>query len=280
MSSLPSKAVRGVFELIGECRELGDDASLWANHLCRGMAQLLDADVTAAGQIGGVTRGSIENLGAVDGGWERGFNRDGWLNALRTFGENPFYHPCMVQGYQMAAAGATCVRQLAIYDPDGDWRRTEDYERTTQLMGCEDELFSFFRIATGIDDIQGLLLYRDARKPAFSEEERALFREIVDVVQPLIGGPLAGYREIRPTQLPPRVRQVLACLLEGDGDKQIASRLKLSVYTVRQYAKQIYRHFHVDGRNELMARWIKRAWGAKFAWRSGEVPEVVVEVPA
>jgi DNA-binding CsgD family transcriptional regulator len=75
--------------------------------------------------------------------------------------------------------------------------------------------------------------------------------------------------EPSPAALPPRVRQMLKCLLEGDGDKQAAVRLKLSRYTVNEYTKQIYRRFGVQGRAELLARWVKRGWGARCAWADG-----------
>jgi DNA-binding NarL/FixJ family response regulator len=89
------------------------------------------------------------------------------------------------------------------------------------------------------------------------------------MVAPLLGGSLARFSEPSPTALPPRVRQVLKCLLEGDGDKQAAVRLHLSRYTVNEYTKQIYRHFGVQGRAELLARWVRRGWGARCAWADG-----------
>jgi DNA-binding CsgD family transcriptional regulator len=71
-----------------------------------------------------------------------------------------------------------------------------------------------------------------------------------------------------PFELAPRVRQVLRCLLEGDGDKQIARRLGISPYTVNQYTKVIYRHFRVASRAELLALWIRRGYPKGFAWAS------------
>ncbi len=56
------------------------------------------------------------------------------------------------------------------------------------------------------------------------------------------------------------MRQVLACLLEGDGDKQIAARLRLSLHTVNEYTKVIFRHFGVRSRPELLTRWVRRKW--------------------
>jgi DNA-binding NarL/FixJ family response regulator len=61
-----------------------------------------------------------------------------------------------------------------------------------------------------------------------------------------------------PTKLPPRVRQTLACLLEGDSQKEVAARLGLSWETVHQYVKALYRHYRVASRAELLARVLRR----------------------
>ena len=54
--------------------------------------------------------------------------------------------------------------------------------------------------------------------------------------------------------------------LEGDTDKQAAARLGLTRHTVNQYAKLLFRHFGVRSRAELLARWVRRGWGGRFAW--------------
>lgn len=59
--------------------------------------------------------------------------------------------------------------------------------------------------------------------------------------------------------VPPRQRQVLACLLHGDSAKQVARRLGLSVHTVNEYVKALYRRFNVQSRAELMARFAGRS---------------------
>lgn len=89
------------------------------------------------------------------------------------------------------------------------------------------------------------------------------------LIAQLVGGTLAGFGEPSPSELAPRVRAVLACLLEGDSDKQVAARLKLSVFTVNQYVKVIFNHFGVSSRPELLARWVRRGWGNKGGWRAG-----------
>ena len=61
-------------------------------------------------------------------------------------------------------------------------------------------------------------------------------------------------------------REVLRCLLEGDSDKQVAARLKMSKHTANGHTKAIFAHFGVSGRAELLARWLRRGWGRRLAW--------------
>jgi DNA-binding NarL/FixJ family response regulator len=61
-----------------------------------------------------------------------------------------------------------------------------------------------------------------------------------------------------PPPLPPRLREALACLLEGDSEKQVARRLGLSRHTVHDYAKDLYRRLGVGSRAELMALCLRR----------------------
>jgi DNA-binding NarL/FixJ family response regulator len=42
--------------------------------------------------------------------------------------------------------------------------------------------------------------------------------------------------------------QTLACLLEGDSEKQVAARLGLSPATAHEYVTALYRHFGVQSR--------------------------------
>lgn len=53
--------------------------------------------------------------------------------------------------------------------------------------------------------------------------------------------------------LSPRLREVLRLILEGNCAKQIAYKLDLSLFTIQDYMKEIYRRYNVTGRNELHA---------------------------
>lgn len=62
-------------------------------------------------------------------------------------------------------------------------------------------------------------------------------------------------------ELPPRLSQTLAELLRGQAEKEIAAAWGLSRHTVHGYIKQIYSHFDVRSRGELLALWIERDAG-------------------
>jgi DNA-binding NarL/FixJ family response regulator len=58
--------------------------------------------------------------------------------------------------------------------------------------------------------------------------------------------------------LSPRLRQTLACLLDGDSEKQVAARLRLSRPTTHQYVTALYRHFGVRSRAQLLTHFLRR----------------------
>src|SRR4051812_8015579 len=75
------------------------------------------------------------------------------------------------------------------------------------------------------DEVSGTFLLRGSGRRNLTPREKAVVREAHAVLGPLVGGLLAWFAEPSPAALPPRARQVLRCLLEGDGDKQVAARL-------------------------------------------------------
>lgn len=68
-------------------------------------------------------------------------------------------------------------------------------------------------------------------------------------------------RQRRPETLPPRLRRTLERLLAGESEKTAARAMGISHHTVHEYVKQIYKHFGVNSRGELMAKWVKGMTG-------------------
>ena len=104
-----------------------------------------------------------------------------------------------------------------------------------------------------------LTLHRAAGERDFSPRERRLLLLAHAEVGRLIGPVLVRLDDpFSPTRLPPRVRETLSCLLDGDSEKQAAARMNLSRETVHQYVKALYRHYRVESRAELLARVLRR----------------------
>jgi DNA-binding CsgD family transcriptional regulator len=68
-----------------------------------------------------------------------------------------------------------------------------------------------------------------------------------------------NHGERTPPDLPPRLRQSLQCLLEGDSEKQIARKLGISRETAHKNVAALYRRFGVSSRGALLASMLKLA---------------------
>lgn len=258
--------LRVIYRLVGECRELGDDPAVWRRHLIARLASLTGAEFGVAGDLGVCDGSPRRDLGIADWGWSNGFNRDGWLEMLRVFQHNPLYNPLM-NAYidRMRPEGGVCLGRTEMI-PDHDWYRSDYFRSLHRVIGVDATLVCFRAVPGTADEFSEIYLARRMGERDFSARDRAMVLEAHVEIAPLVGRSLARFSDPRPSALAPRVRQVLKCLLEGDSDKQVAARLGISRYTVNQYVKVIFQHFGVESRPELLARWIKRGWGARCAW--------------
>jgi DNA-binding CsgD family transcriptional regulator len=262
--------VRAIVELVGACRELGDDAPSWRAHLIAGLARLAGADLGSTGEMGGCESPAPRDLGVTL--WTAdGLADPAVLEATAAeLRRDPAWAPVLLEYLgRSAGPGASCLTRRGLL-PDRAWYATRDYELVQRPCGLDHILWCFLALpGPSPGDRSGIILCRAAGRRDFSPRDCTLVREAHAAIAPLVGGPLARYAEPSPLELPPRSRQVLACLLEGDGDKQVAARLGMSPHTVNEHTKAIYLHFRVRGRAELLARWVRRGWGGRFSWSAG-----------
>lgn len=258
--------LRSVYRLAGECRELGDDPVLWRQRLFQGFRELVRADVSVDGEIAGYLNGPMRVAGFTDWGWEPGFDRDGWIRAYGDIQRVQKLSPVFPALREIVRSQETAALPRDRIVPDGVWYRSAEYELFRSVAGLEESLYLVHPIRGEDGRFSVMYACRATGCRPFTPREQEVARLLHAEVVPQIGASLASYDDPSPRALPPRARQVLLCILEGDGDKQIAARLGISVYTVNQYVKLIFRHFGVRSRAELMARWIRRGWAGGFAW--------------
>jgi DNA-binding CsgD family transcriptional regulator len=261
-SNLRIAEIRAIYQLASECRDLGDDPHRWRTHFAERLSETIGADLMFCVETAGCKGKQPQDLGVAEWGWESGFNRAGWLRALQEFQHNPFYSLGLQQYFRRFRKedGVTHSRRDLV--ADARWNRSFDRRVIHRAIGVDHVAWCFRTLRQPADEQAGVIALREEGSRDFAEREKAVLAAAQATIAPMIGGPLARFGEPAPSTLPPRVRQVLCCLLEGDGDKQTALRLGISPMTVNVYTKQIFRHFVVKSRAELLARWIRRGWGA------------------
>ena len=258
---------RAIFLLAGECRELGDEQACWRRHLLRRLAVLIDADLGFCGEMAGILAGRPRDLGFADCGYENGFSRAAQIEVYTRVAANPAIFEALCNYFQrLGSEDGLCLSARESLG-DATWDASGSYQLVHRPLGVDHALWCYRSLPRGDgDEFNALQLQRAPRRRDFSARDRALVREVQAAVTPMIGGPLARFADPTPMGLPPSMRRVLACLLDGDGDKRIAARLGLSLHTVNEYTKAIYRVFGVRSRPELLALWIRRGRPAPPPW--------------
>jgi DNA-binding CsgD family transcriptional regulator len=248
--------VRAVFRLVGECRELGADVHAWRRHLIAGLCRLTGALLGTAfeGKVA-LPEGVVTAVRADDVGWPCPAARRRYQEWL----DDPTVAPAQIEGpfYRLPAARVTQRREQLL--DNRVWFRSEFFNEVLRPFGLCDGLLSRFPLPGGWVFAVGMVHPSDV--PAAGRRESRLIHLTLREVEPLVGTALATAADPSPSALPPRQRQVLGCLLEGDGEKEAARRLKLRPDTLHEYVKAIYRRFGVSSRAELMALFLRRFRG-------------------
>lgn len=98
----------------------------------------------------------------------------------------------------------------------------------------------------------GIGFYRATERACFSERHRQIVETVTTEIRWLYGGGAPALRGGQTEKLTPRLRSVLALLLDGYRCGQIADLLHLSQHTVKGYIRDIYRHFGVNSQISLI----------------------------
>lgn len=236
----------------GELAEVKGGFATRCSHLVNRLCEVMDAQVGVAGVM---RDDPVSGSPVIMTGVQAGFldetsqrllgkyikeiethSRDPLLGVMRPSGPEPY----------------TIFRRGCVSDQN--WYGSEFVNEVKFRMKIDDAIYADYplhdlkvSVAFGLNRLRG-------DKP-FGEREQALlqllnrnlgwfYRQVVKEIRP--GTPV----------LPPALRRVLAELLTGASEKQIARTLELSKHTVHDHIKKLYVHFGVSSRPELMARFI------------------------
>jgi DNA-binding CsgD family transcriptional regulator len=227
--------IRSIQQIVEGCRDRGDDSAVWMRHFVDRLIVLLNAEGGKGIQI---ERSGLSGFHKVEHGDKPG---DFELSFLT----------------EIDSAILDRVRAQSTVDDDD-----------AVVLLCEGNgayegevrLTALATIAADPNSLQVVTLTRRPGSGCFGQQEVAAMAYAVELLVPLVGRSLAGIRDKRPSNLPPRVRQVLACLLAGNSAKETAKQLGISIFTVNQYATTLFSFYGVQGRVQLMSLWIARGW--------------------
>lgn len=256
--------LKHIYRLIGECLDLGTDATTWRRHMFDRLCRLTGSRVGSGGEMrnfwDGFFTGELQILDAVDAGWMEAEPRQRWLEYLAAGG--PQIDPIFRRLAALPKRRRLTRTRRQLMD-DQVWYASEqfnEYRRMSEVDHCINALNTLTALpqADCIGEVvHTITLHRSVGERDFSPRECRLVHWFHHELTPLIGRQLASADEPLLSHLAPRVRQVFACLLEGDSEKQVAHRLAIKRETVHQYVKTLYRHFGVHSRAELLARWFR-----------------------
>jgi DNA-binding CsgD family transcriptional regulator len=252
--SRPSwRQLRELYLLVGECCELGADPLAWRERMTEGLLRLLDAQVvlyTETEQVApfGEERFLVPRL-LVDCGWPCQSDRDALLEFMRT-GNPSMQGGWCVREYIHARRPVLGVHRRRYVDEPA-WYRGRFFNEAVRCSHVDHALMAQYRIG---NELEWFTVFRGLSEPDFNQRQIRLLRLFVREYVRLFGTRLALRGEPSVRELPPRVRQVLVCLMEGDSEKQAALRLGISPHTVHDYVKQLHHRFGVSSRGELLSR--------------------------
>jgi DNA-binding CsgD family transcriptional regulator len=247
--------VRAAYRLIGECRDLGSDPALWGPRLFEGLCQLIGAPAASGGEARWLRPHQPlkpKPLTAFQAGFDaRAYQA--FTAYLRVQG--PAADPLFCALGRVSGRLVTRTRRQLV--TDAVWYRSAAFTDYRRVARVDHHLASVYQTA-GDGAVSVISTHGALGDRPFSPRQVRLFDFFHRELGPLIGRALVSAGEPGPEKLSPRLRQTLACLLEGDSEKQVAHRLGLSPPTVHQYVTALYRHFGIRSRAQLLAHVIKR----------------------
>jgi DNA-binding CsgD family transcriptional regulator len=148
--------------------------------------------------------------------------------------------------------GRTVVRSDDHLCATEEWRCSQFYNEVLRPIRGDHELTSIAVLPDG-KSFSCIGFGRRLGHPPFGRRERQAVHLFHTELIELWRTPIRENGDAATAALPPRQRQTLKLLQEGLSEKQVASRLGLSVHTVHDYVKSLHQRFSVCSTPELVA---------------------------
>lgn len=246
--------VRAVQTVLDECSEMWSDAPAWQEHVARRAETL----------IGGhfaffllMEPEPIEGpvLPAIDLRTSTPANGLA-ANVIRSYsqvGPNP---PRARFVRQLVEQNGRCCVSFADFVPKEEFVSSAFFEKYMVPLGATEALNA---VCGGRSTpLLQLSVCRPVGDRTFGARERGVLAALADAIETRVEHRLSTSRQRGLHDLTPRQEQVLRLLLAGDGEKQVAYKLGVSVPVVHEHISNLHRYFDVHSRGELLAYFIHR----------------------
>lgn len=248
-NALPEENIRQVVRLLSDVAVLDGDLVDKKQALMQGLQKLVDADgwLWSITHVDAATRAPI-----CTSLLHAGLTEDqlaGWLEASQSDCPPPEDEEC----FQLVQTGKHFTRTRQQLVSDADWYSHPAVIRHRLQRGIDHFLYSVYPLQeSGMHSAIGF--FRHEGRAPFSEIESRIAHIVLSEVEWLHYAELPGEHGRKVPQLSPRQRVVLIMLVEAHDKDKIAHMLHLSPHTVKDYMKEIYKHFEVSSQLELIHR--------------------------
>lgn len=245
---------RNAFELINACLDRGDDAHAWQTHLLEELCCLTGARAGVALAIPTLKPSRLQlSQGVAAGNWPSDTAYRRWM--ARWDNLDVAQHSTLKPFLAQPQTAITLTREQLLDRPGG--REPGFCEKTLVPEELIEELFSR-RPVTAIQGGYLIVLLINPEDKPFRPRVRAFVDYVHELLAPHLGRELWLSTQPNLSSLSPRLRQTLERLLAGDSERQAALALGISPATIREYVTNLYRHFGVASRSELLAHFLQR----------------------
>ena len=237
--------IAALLTLVGEVTELPADKTVRRTHVLKRLLTLIGARSAAAMEMAGPDEGPLARPGTV-------INLNTSCEAEARYAERFLVHndpadPAL-PGF-LAARGQTLT--MVRHVDDQAYYRSAHFDVVRRPFDIDHSLYCRLPLPDGTEVAVGL--QRCPGDPAFSEREKAIVHLLHTSAPHVYHAPPAPEHAVL-DRLAPRLQPVLRYVLQGNAEKEVAAKLKLSRHTVHRYTQAIYRELGVHSRGELLAK--------------------------
>lgn len=248
--------IQTLFRIVEECGELHAHPTAWQTHLLTEVGKLLRLPVGLLTELRDFEPGKVARMEwAFETGWEDAQQRAAFFSPQRM-DRGPFSMSPLDLRFREALPAAAQATQARIHVMDrAAWHATDAFNLIHAPARMDEVIYDAVRL----DDTDHFSVMCFGGKGTTPGEREV---QILSTAHGLIAARL-GTRLLKPTQsnledLPKRLQQIYALLLDGLAEKEIAHVLGITPTTVNEHVQRLYRQLGVQSRAHLMAMALKR----------------------